>query len=146
MKHSLPGDIERTSLAIIARELAARGIEFPPEHQAVVPRVVHAPPDFHHAASLPLPPRAPARRAAALAVRGKGLTDGQCEAAREAVYAPGEAGEDPEREAARALVAGPYRAKLAAGRRDLVAAALARRGFPRRGVRQALDAPDGEEA
>ena len=31
MKHSLPGDIERTSLAIIARELAARGIEIPPE-------------------------------------------------------------------------------------------------------------------
>ena len=47
---------------------------------------------------------------------------------------------------ARALVAGQYRAKLAAGRRDLVAAALARRGFPHRVIRQALDAPDGDEA
>ena len=71
------------------------------------------------------------RLAAALALRGKGLTDGQIDAALEA---------------ARALVAGPYRAKLAAGRRDLVAAALARRGFPHRVIRQALDAPDGEEA
>ena len=76
----------------------------------------------------------------------RGLTDGQIDAALEAAYAPGEAGEDPELEAARALVAGPYRAKLAAGRRDLVAAALARRGFPHRVIRQALDAPDGEEA
>ena len=86
------------------------------------------------------------RLAAALALRGKGLTDGQIDAALEAAYAPGEAGEDPELEAARALVAGPYRAKLAAGRRDLVAAALARRGFPHRVIRQALDTPDGEEA
>lgn len=86
------------------------------------------------------------RLAAALALRGKGLTDGQIDAALEAAYAPGEAGEDPELEAARALVAGPYRAKLDAGRRDLVAAALARRGFPHRVIRQALDAPDGEEA
>ena len=51
------------------------------------------------------------RLAAALALRGKGLTDGQIDAALEAAYAPGEAGEDPELEAARALVAGPYRAK-----------------------------------
>ena len=86
------------------------------------------------------------RLAAALALRGKGLTDGRGDAAREAAYAPGEAGEDPELEAARAWVAGPYRAKRAAGRRELVAAALARRGFPHRVIRQALDAPDGEEA
>ena len=86
------------------------------------------------------------RLAAAMALRGKGLTDQEIDAALEAAYAPGEEGEDPELEAARALVAGQYRAKLAAGRRDLVAAALARRGFPHRVIRQALDAPDGDEA
>ena len=79
------------------------------------------------------------RLAAAMALRGKGLTDSQIDAALEAAYAPDEEGTDPELEAARALVAGPYRAKLAAGRRDLVAAALARRGFPHRVIRQALD-------
>ena len=65
-----------------------------------------------------------------MALRGKGLTDQEIDAALEAAYAPGEEGEDPELEAARALVAGQYRAKLAAGRRDLVAAALARGGSP----------------
>lgn len=79
------------------------------------------------------------RLAAAMALRGKGLTDSQIEAALDAAYAPTEEGTDPELEAARALVTGQYRAKLAAGRRDLVAAALARRGFPHRVIRQALD-------
>ena len=79
------------------------------------------------------------RLAAAMALRNKGLTDSQIDAALDAAYAPDEEGDDPELEAARALVAGPYRAKLAAGRRDLVAAALARRGFPHRVIRQALD-------
>ena len=70
MKHSLPGDIERTSLAIIARELAARGIEIPPEHQAVVHRVIHATADFDYAANLRFTPGAAARGAAALAAGG----------------------------------------------------------------------------
>lgn len=77
------------------------------------------------------------RLAAAMALRGKGLTDEQIDAALDAAYAPGD-GANPELEAARALLAGPYRAKLAAGRRDLVSAALARRGFPARVIRQAL--------
>ena len=85
------------------------------------------------------------RLAAALALRGKGLIDEEIDAALDAAYAPDETGADPELDAARALVAGPYRAKLAAGRRDLVAAALARRGFPHRVIRQALDeAAEGE--
>ena len=75
MKHSLPGDIERTSLAIIARELAARGIEIPPEHQAVVHRVIHATADFDYAASLRFTPGAAARGAAALAAGGTIVTD-----------------------------------------------------------------------
>jgi len=79
------------------------------------------------------------RLAAAMALRNKGLTDSQIDAALEAAYAPDEEGGDPELEAALALVKGTYRAKLAAGRRDLVAAALARRGFPHRVIRQALD-------
>ena len=79
------------------------------------------------------------------ALRGKGLTDEEIDAALDAAYAPDETGADPELDAARALAAGPYRAKLAAGRRDLVAAALARRGFPHRVIRQALDeAAEGE--
>ena len=75
MKHSLPGDIERTSLAIIARELAARGIEIPPEHQAVVHRVIHATADFDYAASLRFTPGAAAGGAAALASGGTIVTD-----------------------------------------------------------------------
>ena len=75
MKHSLPGDIERTSLAIIARELAARGIEIPPEHQAVVHRVIHATADFDYAASLRFTPGAAARGAAVLAACGTIVTD-----------------------------------------------------------------------
>ena len=40
-KHTLPADIERTSMAIITQELAAAGIELPPQHAAVVKRVIH---------------------------------------------------------------------------------------------------------
>ena len=69
------------------------------------------------------------RRAAAQNLRQKGLDTQQISAALEEVYAPDEAGEDPELEAAAALVEGRYRGKLAAGRKDLVVAALARRGF-----------------
>ena len=75
MKHSLPGDIERTSLAIIARELAARGIEIPPEHQAVVHWVIHATADFDYAASLRFTPGPRRRGAAALAAGGTIVTD-----------------------------------------------------------------------
>ena len=78
------------------------------------------------------------RRAAAQVLRGKGLSAQQVEQALEEVYAASEDGEDPELTAARALVEGRYRAKLAAGRRDLVAAALLRRGFSYPVVRRAL--------
>ncbi len=67
------------------------------------------------------------RRAAAQDLRQKGLDAQQISAALEEIYAPDEAGEDPELEAAAALVEGRYRSKLAAGRKDLVVAALARR-------------------
>ena len=51
-EHRLPGDIERTSMAIIARELAARGVAPEPEHAAVVRRVIHATADFDYARTL----------------------------------------------------------------------------------------------
>ena len=57
-KHILPGDIERSSMAIIAGELARRGVTLPPEREAVVKRVIHATADFDYAETLRFTPRA----------------------------------------------------------------------------------------
>ena len=54
------------------------------------------------------------------------------------VYTPEEGGEDPELEAAAGLVEGRYRKKLEAGRRDLVVAALMRRGFAYAVIKEAI--------
>ena len=62
----------------------------------------------------------------------------QISAALEEAYASDEAGGDPELEAAAALVEGRYRGKLAAGRKDLVVAALARRGFAYPVIKEAI--------
>lgn len=78
------------------------------------------------------------RRAAARDLRQKGLDAQQISAALEEVYAPDEAGGDPELETAAALVEGRYRGKLAAGRKDLVVAALARRGFAYPVIKEAI--------
>ena len=78
------------------------------------------------------------RRAAAQNLRQKGLSAQQVAAALETVYAPDEDGENPELEAAAALVESRYRGKLAAGRRDLVVAALQRRGFAYAVVKEAI--------
>ena len=78
------------------------------------------------------------RRAAAQNLRQKGLSAQQVSAALETVYAPDEDGENPELEAAAALVESRYRGKLAAGRRDLVVAALQRRGFAYAVVKEAI--------
>ena len=78
------------------------------------------------------------RRAAAQNLRQKGLAPRQIEAALESVYTPDEEGEDPELEAACALVESRYRTKLASGRRDLVVAALMRRGFGYPIIKEAL--------
>ena len=53
-KHTLPADIERTSMAIITQELAAAGIELPPQHAAVI----HTTADFDYAQSLRFTPDA----------------------------------------------------------------------------------------
>ena len=56
----------------------------------------------------------------------------------EELFAETDDGESPELETARALVQRQYAAKLAAGKRDQVAAALARRGFSHAVIREAL--------
>ena len=63
------------------------------------------------------------RRAAAQNLRQKGLSTQQIEQALEVVYTPEEGGEDPE---------------LEAGRRDLVVAALMRRGFAYAVIKEAI--------
>jgi regulatory protein len=77
------------------------------------------------------------RRAAAQSLRQKGLAPAEVAGALEAVYAP-EDGDDPELEAAAALVDSRYRKKLAIGRRDLVVAALQRRGFAYPVIKEAI--------
>lgn len=51
-KHSLPADIERTSMRIIAQEMHERGIVVPKEHLAVIRRVIHTTADFEYAETL----------------------------------------------------------------------------------------------
>lgn len=57
-QHHLPADIERTSMAIITAELAARGLVIAPENAAVVKRVIHTTADFDYAESLQFTPDA----------------------------------------------------------------------------------------
>lgn len=52
IKHILPADIERTSMEIISRELAQRGIVLLPETETVVKRVIHTTADFDYADNL----------------------------------------------------------------------------------------------
>lgn len=68
MEHTKPADIERASMAIIARELAARGVTPPPETDAVVRRVIHTTADFDYAETLRF--TADAVRRGAEAMRG----------------------------------------------------------------------------
>ncbi|MFQ7002560.1 MAG: precorrin-8X methylmutase [Ruthenibacterium lactatiformans] len=63
-KHTLPADIERTSMAIITQEYGGRRV--PPRHAAVVKRVIHTTADFDYAQSLCFTPDAVARGVAAL--------------------------------------------------------------------------------
>ena len=85
-----------------------------------------------------------ARRAAAQNLRQKGLSGAQIEQALESVYAPDADGESPELEAAAALVRSRYMKKLADGRRDLVVAALQRRGFAYSVIKEAIKRAEEE--
>ncbi len=73
--HTLPGDIERTSLAIISDELNARGIALPAENEAVVKRVIHATADFDYAENLHFTEGAVARGIEALRAGRPVITD-----------------------------------------------------------------------
>ena len=84
------------------------------------------------------------RRAAAQNLRQKGLSGAQIEQALESVYAPDADGESPELEAAAALVQSRYMKKLADGRRDLVVAALQRRGFAYSVIKEAIKRAEEE--
>ena len=68
----------------------------------------------------------------------KGIDRDVAAEAVEALYDTGPEGEDPERAAVEALLQRQYAAKLAAGNRDQVAAALARRGFSHAVIREML--------
>ena len=57
-QHHLPADIERTSMKIIAGELAQRGLDIPPENAPVVKRVIHTTADFDYAQTLHFTPGA----------------------------------------------------------------------------------------
>ena len=72
----------------------------------------------------------------------KGIDRDTAAEAVEALYECEEEGEDPELATARALVQRHYAAKLAAGKRDQVAAALARCGFSHAIIREALAEDD----
>lgn len=72
----------------------------------------------------------------------KGIDRDTAAEAVEALYECDEEGEDPELATARALLQRHYAAKLAAGKRDQVAAALARRGFSHAIIREALAEDD----
>ena len=72
----------------------------------------------------------------------KGIDRDTAAEAVEALYECEEEGEDPELATARALVQRHYAANLAAGQRDQVAAALARRGFSHAIIREALAEDD----
>lgn len=74
-EHYLPGDIERTSMAIITREMKERGISVPPEQEAVVRRVIHTTADFDYGKNLRFSPDAVAAGAAYLAGGGVIVTD-----------------------------------------------------------------------
>lgn len=71
----LPGDIERTSMEIIAGELAQRGIVIPPEQEAVVKRVIHTTADFDFAQTLRFSEHAVAQGVAALKAGTNIVTD-----------------------------------------------------------------------
>ena len=72
-------------------------------------------------------------------LNAKGIDRDTAAAAMEELFAETEDGESPELATARALVERQYAAKLAAGKRDQVAAALARRGFSHAVIREVLD-------
>jgi regulatory protein len=85
------------------------------------------------------------RRAAAQYMRQKGLDAVHIEQALDEIYADDGDGENPELTAAAELVEKRYRKKLEDGRRDLVVAALMRRGFAYPVIKEAIQRAEEEE-
>ena len=65
-QHTLPADIERTSMSIIEQELRDRGISLPAEIAPVVKRVIHTTADFEYVDTLRFTPDAVSLGAAAM--------------------------------------------------------------------------------
>ena len=74
-QHHLPADIERTSFHIITEELEMMGLTPPPEHEAVVKRVIHTTADFDYAQTLHFTPGAVAAGIAAMHAGATIITD-----------------------------------------------------------------------
>lgn len=74
-KHTLPADIERTSMAIISQELWDAGVVLPEENAAVIKRVIHATADFDYVENLCFTEGAARKTIAALHRRVPILTD-----------------------------------------------------------------------
>lgn len=74
-KHVLPADIERTSMAIITRELQEMGIILPEENAAVIRRVIHTSADFDYANNLTFTDHAVAKGIERLTVGVPIITD-----------------------------------------------------------------------
>ena len=72
---TLPTEIERGSMAVIAEELRLRGITLPPENAAVVMRCIHASADFDYAENLRFTPDAVRRALDALKSGAEIVTD-----------------------------------------------------------------------
>lgn len=72
---TLPGDIERSSMAIIQQELDQRGVMVPEENAAVVRRVIHTTADFDYVDNLRFTPNAVSLGAAALGAGASIVTD-----------------------------------------------------------------------
>ena len=78
MKHfqyHLPTDIERESMATIARELGQMGAVIPEENEAVVKRVIHTTADFEYAKNLVFTPQAVSHALSAMKDRPVIITD-----------------------------------------------------------------------
>ncbi len=71
-QHTLPADIERTSMAIITGELEEKGFAFSPDIAPVVKRVIHTTADFDYASNLFFTPDAVKKGTAAL-FQGAGI-------------------------------------------------------------------------
>lgn len=74
-QHTLPADIERTSMQIIEKELEQRGIAVAAENAAVVRRVIHTTADFEYAENLRFTPEAVEKGIAALQKDATIVTD-----------------------------------------------------------------------